>query len=57
LGSALKQHEQQGFCRGTESRDTDTPRATLKMGGNAREGRELFYVHEKIADEGEKHIS
>jgi hypothetical protein len=54
-GSALKQHEQQGFCRGGEAGDTNTPRALLEVGGNTREGGKLFYVREEFADEGKKH--
>ena len=54
-GGALKQHEQQGFCGGSEAGDTNAPRALLEVGGNTREGGKLFYVHEEFADEGKKH--
>ncbi len=54
-GSALKKHEQQGFRRGREAGDTHAPRALLEVGGNTREGGELFYVHEEFADERQKH--
>jgi hypothetical protein len=54
-GGALKQYEQQGFCRGREAGDTNAPRALLEVGGNTRESGELFYVHEEFADEREKH--
>jgi hypothetical protein len=54
-GGALKQDEQQGFCRGREAGDTNAPRALLEVGGNTRESGELFYVHEEFADEREKH--
>ena len=50
-----EKHEQQGFCRGSETGDTSTPRALLEVGGNTRESGELFYVHEEFADEREKH--
>jgi len=55
LGGALKEHEQQGFRGGGESGDTNAPRALLEVGGNTREGGELFYVREEFADEREKH--
>ena len=54
-GGALKQHEQQGFCGGSEAGDTNAPRALLEVGGYTREGGKLFYVHEEFADEGKKH--
>ena len=54
-GGALKQHQQQGFCGGSEAGDTNAPRALLEVGGNTREGGKLFYVREEFADEGKKH--
>jgi len=54
-GGALEKHKEQGFCGGSEARDTNTPRALLEVGGYTREGGKLFYVHEEFADEGKKH--
>src|SRR5580658_10410950 len=54
-GGALKQHEQQGFCSGSEAGDTNTPHALLEVGGYTREGGKHFYVREEFADEGKKH--
>ncbi len=54
-GGALEQHEQQGFCGGSEAGDTNTPRALLEVGGYTREGGKHFYVREEFADEGKKH--
>src|ERR1700728_82435 len=51
-GGALKQHEEQGFCSGSEPGDTNTPRALLEVGGYTHEGGKLFYVREEFADEG-----
>src|SRR5580692_7175558 len=49
---AAQKHEQQGFCRGRESGDTNAPRALPEVGGNTREGGKHFYVREEFADEG-----
>ena len=54
-GGTLEKHEQQGFCSGGETGDTNAPRALLEVGGNTREGGKLLYVHEEFADEGKKH--
>ena len=50
-----QKHEQQGFCGGRESRDTNAPRALPQVGGNTREGGKRFYVREEFADEGKQH--
>jgi hypothetical protein len=54
-GGALEEHEQQGFCSGSETGDTKPPRALLEVGGYTREGGKHFYVREEFADEGKKH--
>jgi hypothetical protein len=54
-GGALEKHEQQGFCGGSETGDTNATRALLEVGGYTREGGKLFYVREEFADEGKKH--
>jgi hypothetical protein len=54
-GGALEKNEQQGFGGGSESGDTNTPRALLEMGGYTHEGGKHFYVREEFADEGKKH--
>ena len=50
-----QKHEQQGFCRGQESGDTNAPRALPQVGGNTRESGKHFYVREEFADEGKQH--
>ena len=55
LGAALQQREEQGFCRGRESGDTNAPRALLEVGGNTHECGQSFYVREEFTDEGKKH--
>ena len=55
VGVAAQKHEQQGFCRGGKSGDTNAPRALPQVGGNTREGGKHFYVREEFADEGKKH--
>src|ERR1700681_2325334 len=57
VGVAAQQHEQQGFCRGRQSGDTNAPRALPQMGGYTREGGKHFYVREEFPDEGKKHAN
>ncbi len=52
---AAQKHEQQGFCGGRKSGDTNTPRALPQVGGYTREGGKHFYVREEFADEGKQH--
>jgi hypothetical protein len=52
---ALEKDEQQRFCGGGETGDTNAPRALLEVGGNTCEGGKLLHVHEEFADEGKKH--
>src|SRR5262249_51794394 len=55
LGSPLQQNQEQVLCRGGESGDTDPPRALFQVGGYTVEGRQLFRVRKKIADERKNH--
>jgi hypothetical protein len=55
VGVAAQKHEQQGFCGGGESGDTNASRALPQVGGYTREGGKHFYVREEFADEGKKH--
>jgi hypothetical protein len=57
VGVSPQKHEQQGFRRGGQSRDTNTPRALPQVGGYTREGGKHFYVREEFADEGKQHAS
>ena len=57
VGMSPQKHEQQGFCSGRKSGDTDTPRGLPEVGGYTRDGGKHFYVREEFANEGKQHAA
>src|SRR5215813_10548392 len=63
-GCALEIWNQQGFCCGNQSGQTNTPRGgsclpptLFKIRGRLLKSRALFHVRQDFADEGKDHVS